>query len=603
MKKIRLICLLAGLLIFFCACNPGSGDPSETNPGSTALENPSFAEFQIVRPDLASQTVQAATARINKVIREETGNTLSLMTDYEDEATYEILIGETNRAASAEALETLGVGDYVIQTVATETAVKIVVLGATDEMTSRAVDQFCEMIKNGEALDGDGKSRTLNIAENYYARYENYRLEISEPITVYQSPADTKQSWGYYQFPTIMSTLEGDLLAHWAYSEDHVLGGGESASAIKWAISEDCGKTWKPVSDSEISKYPIKYDGVETESGKRFVSFKGANSVSLPASQVTAKVYAGGTFQMWYGTRQARVYMASEIESLGLMDGLSKFMMNEYDPSTKNVSSRRVTVNWPYMPVSGSVEGNNIVLTAASRSWEISGVHNMVSKDGVLYYAVYFNGFDSSASSASAAIKGGKCYYNSVYVFKSVDGGDTWDYLSQISTKDIPNFQEGMNAEGPGEPCIGVMPDGSIVMIFRTGDASATTAYHPSYIVRSTDNGKTWSEPARFDSLGVLPQLVTLDCGVSLSSYGRPGVFVRSTSDLSGQVWNDPIEIPLSPQAPTSSEARLSCSYTDILPISETSALLIYTDFHHPVGDGTYTKAILIRTITVVPEN
>lgn len=601
MKKIRIITLLLGLLLFFCACNNGSGDGG-TNTDLNARENPALAEFQIVRPDSASLTVQQATARLNKAIREETGNSLSLMTDYEAEASYEILVGETNRAASAEALETLDLGDFVIQTVATDTTVKLVVLGNTDEMTSHAVDKFCEMIENGELVDGNGKSQTLNVSENYYSRYENYHLEISDPITVYQSPADTKQSWGYYQFPVLAETLEGELVAHWAYSEDHVLGGGESASAIKYAISKDGGKTWEAVSDSDMSKYPIKYGGVETEGGKLFVSFKGTNSISVPASQVTAKVYAGGTFTMWYGNRTSKIYLASEIESLGLMDGLTKLMMNEFDPATKNVTKRSVTVNWPYMPVGGSVEGNNIVLTAANRAWEISGTQNMIAKDGALYYAIYANGFNSAASSMAEAIKGGKCYYNSVYVFKSVDGGDTWNYLSQISVGDLPNFKEGMNAEGPGEPAITLMPDGSIVMVFRTGDASATTQAHPSYIVRSTDNGKTWSTPVEFDSLGVLPQLLTLDCGVTLSSYGRPGVFVRATSDLSGQVWDDPIEIPLSPQSPTSSEARLSCSYTDLMPISDTSAIMIYTDFHHPVGDGTYTKAIMIRTVTVVPD-
>ena len=601
MKKFRLICVVIALLTLFCACNNGS-DNGDGSGSSVTRENPAFAEFQIVRPDSASQTVQEAMAMVNKTIREKTGNKPALKTDFEAELAYEILIGETNRAASTAALETLEVGDFVVKTVATDTAVKLVVLGATDEMTVRAAEKLCEMIENGEVIDASGKIQTLSVAENYYARYENYHLEISDPTVVYQSPADMKQSWGYYQFPMFSVTADGDLMAHWAYSEDHVLGGGGSTAAIKWAISKDGGKTWTAVSDADISKYPLRYGGVETESGKQFVSFKGANSVSVPASSVTAKVYAGGTFNMWFGTRQVRIYMASEIESLMLMDGLNLFKINEYNPATKNVESREVTVNWPYMAVSGLVEGNNIVLSAGGRAWEISGTQNMIRKDGVLYYVVYGNGFDSSASSAAKAIMNGKCYYNSVYVFSSVDGGDTWNYLSQISTKDIPNFKEGMNAEGPGEPSIGVMPDGSIVMIFRTGDASATTQAHPTYIVRSTDGCKTWSTPEKFDDLGVLPQLVTLGCGVSLSSYGRPGVFVKSTSDLSGQVWSDAIEIALSPQSPTSSEARLSCSYTDILPISDTEALLIYTDFHHPVGDGTYTKAIMIRTITVVPD-
>ena len=46
-----------------------------------------------------------------------------------------------------------------------------------------------------------------------------------------------------------------------------------------------------------------------------------------------------------------------------------------------------------------------------------------------------------------------------------------------------------------------------------------------------------------------------------------------------------------------------SCYYTDLLPLDDYSALMIYTDFKYPNKDGVPVKTVLTRVITVVPEN
>jgi hypothetical protein len=132
-----------------------------------------------------------------------------------------------------------------------------------------------------------------------------------------------------------------------------------------------------------------------------------------------------------------------------------------------------------------------------------------------------------------------------------------------------------------------VLPDGSFGMLMRTG------SNNPSYIVRSSDRGRTWSKPERFDSIGVLPQILSLPCGVTLASYGRPTMRFAASADPAAETWTK-FDIRLTAGPGT------SCYYTDLLPLDGTSALFIYTDTMYPNADGVPVRSVLVRTVTAV---
>ncbi|MBQ8214076.1 MAG: exo-alpha-sialidase, partial [Clostridia bacterium] len=215
-----------------------------------------------------------------------------------------------------------------------------------------------------------------------------------------------------------------------------------------------------------------------------------------------------------------------------------------------------------------------------------------------LYYTVYARGLDPKTGEISEYSQ-----YFSTFVFCSEDNARTWNLVSRIDVTDAvleeaQNYNNGKGFGGLSEATMSLMPDGSIVMLLRTGDN------RPCYMVRSTDECKTWSEPVKFDEVGVRPFIVTLDCGVTLASYGRDGLFLRATSDPSGLEWQDHIEIELSdPQ--NSTNKKQSCYYTYILPLSENSALLVYSDFHYsPTGEAADAgKSMIGRIITISPKN
>ena len=111
-------------------------------------------------------------------------------------------------------------------------------------------------------------------------------------------------------------------------------------------------------------------------------------------------------------------------------------------------------------------------------------------------------------------------------------------------------------------------------------------------ITRSADHGHTWEQPRELFTFGVFPALVRLGNGALLLAFGRPGVWVSASFD-GGRTWDDPV--------PVIAGAH-SCGYTNLLPVSDDEALLVYSDFQHVGPDGLPCKSVEVRRITVRKE-
>ena len=113
------------------------------------------------------------------------------------------------------------------------------------------------------------------------------------------------------------------------------------------------------------------------------------------------------------------------------------------------------------------------------------------------------------------------------------------------------------------------------------------------YLSRSTDNGKTWSKPLFFDTLGVWPIIQTLKNGVTLVCYGRPGLYLRATADPSGLDWDERITV-INP----GHNKQVTCAYAEMTALDDTTAYFVYSDFAYPNADGVPVKTILGCTVT-----
>ena len=154
------------------------------------------------------------------------------------------------------------------------------------------------------------------------------------------------------------------------------------------------------------------------------------------------------------------------------------------------------------------------------------------------------------------------------------------------------------------EPDYNFRPDGSVICVMRTSDGFG---HGPLYLARSEDGARTWSRPVAFDRSfdgGKMPQLLTLDNGVTLASYGQsggPGYFaVRATTDPAGLDWQPPVHAHFSPP---SAGAWNSCGHTEMVALDDHTALIVYSDFSYPDENNVQRKTILTRRIQVFVTN
>lgn len=398
-----------------------------------------------------------------------------------------------------------------------------------------------------------------------------FHLVIDEPVAVsYGEVGDN--AWGHVQFPSIYRTVNGKLLVSWEYCDDTI----EYKGSFHSAVSDDGGVSWHAPAPQDRIAYP------EMSNGKYFAGFvrKGAYKVDYfdkytPA--YTSEVCGRRFFAEDIAETQDTTVWGIEV-----------------DPETGEQTTFACTVNWPYMPIGVMPSG---MVYPATMLFSLSQRCGLLVSGEKMYFSLYGHGFNSDANSREDAMLPYMDKY-CIYVFESSDCGRTWNYVSQIPTNDEAVSVDPV-VEGFCEPMMARLPDGSVSILLRTGSR------YPSYIARSTDDCRTWSKPKIFDTNGVLPQILTTKCGVTIASYGRPILKVRATSDPAGVRWEEPITIPLMPLEPQERELawgkrQQSCFYTGLLPVGEDTVFCVYSDFHYPNPEGDRVKSILVRKITVV---
>jgi len=146
-------------------------------------------------------------------------------------------------------------------------------------------------------------------------------------------------------------------------------------------------------------------------------------------------------------------------------------------------------------------------------------------------------------------------------------------------------------------------PNGTLVALVRNEGGPAWRPFYTpdSRLTISKDNGMTWTAPRHFNNFGVMPRLVTLENGVVVCSYGRPGVEIRFSSDPDGLMWSEPYSIRsrigMIGRAVTDNDA--TCGYTSIIPCGPDSFYIVYSDFYYRDADWVLHKAVKVREVRV----
>ena len=116
-----------------------------------------------------------------------------------------------------------------------------------------------------------------------------------------------------------------------------------------------------------------------------------------------------------------------------------------------------------------------------------------------------------------------------VGVVESTDGGRSFRFVSALCHDVVQEVGE------PREPGIQLLPSSELVALIRCS---------PMIQVRSKDGGRTWSEPRKLQYAGMCPQLLLLENGVLVTSYGtRNYMHVMASWDGAGRKWSEPLVI------------------------------------------------------------
>ena len=381
----------------------------------------------------------------------------------------------------------------------------------------------------------------------------NVQVSLGRPVIVAQASPDVK-GWGPWQFPFMERLADGAV-----YLEYHVEADSATAYGLPTgkAVSSDRGKTWK------AAQSPPAAGGIALANGDRVAAFQ----LPSPKTSELALGEPAARMKGTYGDLPYEFYPAGQFPR-----DLRGWRLRRLARGASQWREESADVNIPG-ELMYTVEGV-LVIPA------FDNARLRAAPDGSLWNAVY----------GVQWLRDGRPQeklWNTMFL-RSADCGRNWEVLSTIPYR--PDATADPHAElrdGFTEPEYNFMPDGSVLALLRTHDGNGVG---PMYWIRSTDLGRTWSRPAVFDTLGVWPQLLTLDCGVTLASYGRPGVFVRATADPAGLEWGSKVAVL---------EGDATCSYTELIALDARTALLAYSDFLYPDAAGRKCKTILVRRVEV----
>lgn len=155
------VCVLAAML---CACGKQQDNSTSTYTDTSdtslvdvpevilTLAGEGAPAYRIIRGDNCAQSVTDACTKLRSAVKNAVGSAPGIGTDWTNpalpstgESEYEILIGQTTRTESKEALVGLKYDDYVI----TIRGSKLVVVGGSDSATVAAVDVLIQTLVSG----------------------------------------------------------------------------------------------------------------------------------------------------------------------------------------------------------------------------------------------------------------------------------------------------------------------------------------------------------------------------------------------------------------------------------------------------------------------
>ncbi len=207
-----LLCLIVAACALLVSCNGTPNDPADgpqlpddpvapglvgEGEGISLLNEDGSAKYKVIRPEVSDSVETDAAVLVRKTLNTVFGVSMGIGDDYATDAewptineSYEILVGETNRPESEDALADLDEEQFVIRV----TDKKIVIVGCDSNHTLLAVEYFLEYYVGCDPTTWEAPAKTnlwLSPQTNDI-RYQRYIREKLENITLVSTNYSTE---------------------------------------------------------------------------------------------------------------------------------------------------------------------------------------------------------------------------------------------------------------------------------------------------------------------------------------------------------------------------------------------------------------------------
>lgn len=389
------------------------------------------------------------------------------------------------------------------------------------------------------------------------------RAHLDAPVVVCTSEVGEKR-WGRHQFAAISEYPGGRILLRHHAAEDAVKAYGTAQPTY---ISSDQGKTWQPFKDEGLPPSQMTYPLLDGHfqlipMAKPFDAT--AAGLALPQPVATSRSY-----------NEWSCYRVDQCPT-PVQQFMKDYQAVRWTPQSSHWQQEQVTYDIKDALV-WSPDPKSKTRLLSRTCFE----HPPLRLGRELLFADYRSNFiqpDGSIPKKWA-----------ITCMVSQDNGKSWQRRSTIAL-------DRQASDSLTEPMLAQNTKGELVCVIRRADHEQK----PMCITYSADRGKTWEELTSLEKLGnfgVFPGLQSLECGVMVMSYGRPGIYLSFSTDGTGRNWSAPFCM-LAGDA--KAILKHTDAYTSMLSVGPNKLLLAYTDFQYIDPQGQQRKAVLVRTLTIV---
>lgn len=395
-------------------------------------------------------------------------------------------------------------------------------------------------------------------------------VEVGEPRLIMAGPVGETR-WGHWQFPILSKLRDGRLLVVVQVEDDSMLSYGKPGKPF---ISSDNGKTWA-LADLRKEGLPealgVAFNAVLSVPNGDLVAFTIQTNLAkkdLPLPMLIATIPESyGQVISYYRARDLPQEL-SVVKMVRLSRGSHKWVEEE-----------------AFLDIPNRLVGCNAKEGMIPRPMFQTGKF-VSADDGSLLFVAPMKILEPDGRVPARAVN---------YCLRSTDNGHTWKLRGRVAYNPYA-YQDDL-----AEPDLCATADGTLVCVLRTTDGKGLG---PMLLTTSRDSGKTWSRLRLLENFGDVPRLLTLENGVTVLSYGRPGVRLLFSADGTGQCWEHPVAILPGPSLDKkvnwySMEAESCGNNSNLVPLGPDRFLMAYSDFTYRDDTGNVRKAIFTREIQV----